>query len=378
MIRWCAILIPLLLVGAARRSPVPETTRARHEAVDWLKRHQHADGGWSSGRHGSDGLGSKSDVATTAFVVLALQRDEGGQRTHQAAIERGADFVIQAVRRAPVGARLRTPDGTQIQYKLGGLVDTHLAALMLSEVLHRLPEATRPQAAEALQVAVAKVIQAQNADGSFEDDGWAPVLSTALAARGLSRVVAKGHAEVAPVVFARSDAFHRSQVDGQRATLVTRGGAGVQLYGVASMLNGADHTLARTGDVAPAPDARRYAQVARALAIEAVAEDTNGHLLSGFGSLGGEEMLSYMMISETLAASGGPTWEAWRTKLAQRLPQAQNNDGSWVGHHCITSRVFTTAGGVVTLAAVDGVPEAAPPAGDGADVAAPPDGDRPL
>lgn len=30
-------------------------------------------------------------------------------------------------------------------------------------------------------------------------------------------------------------------------------------------------------------------------------------------------------------------------KMSELLPKAQNGDGSWSGHHCITSPVFCTA-----------------------------------
>jgi hypothetical protein len=75
--------------------------------------------------------------------------------------------------------------------------------------------------------------------------------------------------------------------------------------------------------------------------------------MAGYGSIGGEEMLSYMMISDTLAAMGGDEWTAWEGKVGGFLVGTQNADGSWAGHHCITSPVFVTAGAVMTLAAGD-------------------------
>lgn len=73
-------------------------------------------------------------------------------------------------------------------------------------------------------------------------------------------------------------------------------------------------------------------------------------VLSGFGNNGGEEFISYMMTSEGLVISGGDTWDDWNEKMNTRLSKIQNNDGSWSGHHCITSPVFCTAAVIMTLA----------------------------
>ena len=74
-------------------------------------------------------------------------------------------------------------------------------------------------------------------------------------------------------------------------------------------------------------------------------------VLSGFGNNGGEEYLSYMMTSESLAGVGGEDWESWYKKMNTRLSKVQNPDGSWSGHHCITSPVFCTAAVILTMTA---------------------------
>jgi hypothetical protein len=88
----------------------------------------------------------------------------------------------------------------------------------------------------------------------------------------------------------------------------------------------------------------------QAAAASKVAGD-QGTLMAGFGSIGGEEMLSYMMISDALSAGGGEDWVAWQAKIGPYLGGIQNADGSWSGHHCITSAPFTTAAAVMTLGA---------------------------
>ena len=66
-------------------------------------------------------------------------------------------------------------------------------------------------------------------------------------------------------------------------------------------------------------------------------------LLRGFGNNGGEEFLSYLMTSESLIITGGDAWQQWNTKMKSRLAKIQNPNGSWNGHHCISSPVFCTA-----------------------------------
>jgi hypothetical protein len=73
------------------------------------------------------------------------------------------------------------------------------------------------------------------------------------------------------------------------------------------------------------------------------------NLLKGFGNNGGEEYLSYMLTSESLVIEGGQPWEDWNAKMHSRLEKIQSADGSWTGHHCITSPVFCTAAVLQTL-----------------------------
>ena len=71
----------------------------------------------------------------------------------------------------------------------------------------------------------------------------------------------------------------------------------------------------------------------------------------GFGNNGGEEFLSYMMSSESLVSSGGKPWDERHHKMSNLFSAIQNPNGSWSGHHCITSPVFCTAAVVMTLTA---------------------------
>jgi len=320
--------------------------QAQTKGVVWLKRSQHQDGGWGSGEWGTEGLKAPSDVATSAFVVLALLRD-GGMTAHGPAIQRGVDFVLSKVDSAPkTGPRLDTPSGTQIQYKLGELVDTHLAALMLGKISGKLDPTRNTRVSVALDTVIGKVQQAQQANGAFDANGWAPVLSSSMATQALYTAMEAGK-DVDMEVLERAEEYQTGNITSDGAVDATDG-AGVPLYAVASTLR--NGKSAKERKAATGGDYTQDA-IAEEAASQAVVGDASGAVFSGFGSIGGEEMLSYMMISDSLVDGEPGAWDRWEAKVGTYLVGIQNPDGSWVGHHCITSRTFTTAGAVMTLAA---------------------------
>ncbi|MBX9583942.1 MAG: hypothetical protein K2X87_26890, partial [Gemmataceae bacterium] len=77
----------------------------------------------------------------------------------------------------------------------------------------------------------------------------------------------------------------------------------------------------------------------------------DGQFVAGFGSNGGEEFLSFLNISEALLVKGGKDWTDWDAKMTQGLEKAQDKDGSWAGHHCITGKTFCTAAALLVLTA---------------------------
>src|SRR4029079_6993162 len=71
--------------------------------------------------------------------------------------------------------------------------------------------------------------------------------------------------------------------------------------------------------------------------------------VAGFGNNGGEEFLSYLNLGESLREQGGAEWQNWKQKMSATICGAQNGDGSWSGHHCITGRTFCTGEALLTL-----------------------------
>ncbi|MBW2697949.1 MAG: hypothetical protein JRE70_15820, partial [Deltaproteobacteria bacterium] len=272
-----------------------------------------------------------------------------GDPKNRAAIERGVRFVVRTVESSPLeGPRLQGPEGTQPQYKLGRNVDTHFAALMLGEAIPTLSGDAHARADIAYDKVLTKVVAAQQADGSFDGNGWAPVLSSSVAAQSLYRARELGK-EILPETLARSDAYQRKLVDTETGEFDASEGAGVDLYAAASSLRGNSNAAKRAEG-----EERDRALAAARTSADAVGRDRGG-LIAGFGSVGGEEMLSYMMISDSMAEQGGDDWKAWEGRIGHHLVAIQNADGSWSGHHCITSTTFVTAAAVMTLGSGDAI-----------------------
>jgi hypothetical protein len=72
---------------------------------------------------------------------------------------------------------------------------------------------------------------------------------------------------------------------------------------------------------------------------------------TAFSQAGGEEYLAFHLITETMLQKGGDAWKTWYSTVRDKIVGVQNSDGSWTGHHCITSRTFCTAAACLVLTA---------------------------
>jgi len=261
--------------------------------------------------------------------------------------------------------------GTRVQAKLGPYVDTFLAALLLVEVKDDMPD---EQSSKRVEAALAKVIDKiernQKEDGTWDKRGWASVMSQALAAKALNRAAQKGVAvDVSVLERVEDDARYRYD---EKSGKFNVGGdaAGIELYGVASSFSGmqdSDNTNAvKEGEIkeklkqAKTQEERDQLQadLSRIAAVRAEVDKAAQSVLrrldderfvAGFGSNGGEEFLSYMLIGEGLVVKGGEEWQKWDKSITENLNRIQNKDGSWTGHHCITGRNFCTAAALMVL-----------------------------
>ncbi len=352
------------------------------KGIVWLIAAQHNDGGWGGGSHAKqqirDPHAITTDPATTAFTLLSLMRSGhtpvAGE--YQAQTMKGLEYLLSTVEKAKTEGPLITDiQGTQPQTKLGRFVDTSMTAQYLARVLPfvKKDEALHLRVDAALDKCLAKLQVSQKQDGSWgQGGGWAPVLQSSLSCSALEIAAANGK-QIDRQVLDKAREYQKQNYDVKSGKAKADAAAGVELYAFGGSLRGnasdareAEELVQKAkerGELdASAPvDAAslRVAGVGDKLANKlASAAEQNAaqlerlddeQLLTGFGNNGGEEFLSYLMTSESLVIAGGKKFASWDGKMQNRLAKVQNSDGSWSGHHCITSPVFCTAAVVQCL-----------------------------
>jgi hypothetical protein len=352
------------------------------KALEWLVEAQHANGGWGAGSHANqqnkDVRNVQVDPATTAFAALALLRagHTPVSGDYKASVRRATECLVQVVDSYDTGGpKITDITGTQPQAKLGPLVDTSMTAQFLARVLPTLPESEplRNRVNSALERCLAKLQASQQKDGSWNvEGGWAPVLQSSLGCSALELAQVAGK-KVDGEQLDRARSYQKGNFDRKTGRVDASKGAGVALYafssaqrasaGEARAAQDAIEKGKREGKLAAdapvnqenleksglkAQDAAKLAEAKKA--IDAQNRQLNDEaLLSGFGSNGGEEFLSYLMSCESLVITGGKQFQEFTDKMHERLAKVQNPDGSWSGHHCITSPVFCTAAVVQCL-----------------------------
>jgi hypothetical protein len=305
--------------------------------------------------------------------------------------------------------------GTQLQGKIGPYIDTFLANLVLAEMRGTAGPDEQRLIAALTKTMNKIVRHQNADGGFANNAGWAPTLSVGVATKSVARArqngvevdrkvldraladaraaadgkpAAGGAVATAPAVggpagtasapvplaAAPADGFARGgAVRGLAEGGFGGGDAGVKLY---SFGRGAGNTQdAVNGLRVEAAKAREILKDGRATDEQKKeAKDTIGKLgeaekandrvqaglaqtvrdekfVAGFGSNGGEEFLSFMHISETLVLKGGKDWTDWDAKMRAGLEKAQDQNGSWSGHHCITGRTFCTSAALLVLMA---------------------------
>lgn len=368
-----------ILVSTLRPAEIPDFV---HKGISWLVEAQHKNGGWGGGSHANqsqlDPHSIQTDPATTAFAAMALLRtgNTPSKGDYQKTVLRATVHLLDVVESASdEGPKITEMTGTQPQAKLGALVDTSMTAQFLARVLPTLQEKSKlhSRTDAALDKCVAKLQASQKADGSWNvGGGWAPVLQSSLSSTALE-LAQVGGKKIDAQSLVKAREYQNSSINAETGAASSADSAGVELYAFSSAqrANAADASSAeRVVSVAKAAGklpkdapvseqtlrslgvkkakAMRWAQSVRQKNVQLQRLDDD-RLLAGFGNNGGEEFLSYLMTSESLVISGGDDWTKWNDKMHSRLNKIQNSDGSWNGHHCISSPVFCTAAVVQCL-----------------------------
>ena len=352
----------------------------------WLADAQFENGGWGAGSHSRqdvrDPRAVQIDPATTAFSAMALMRsgstlNEGPYHTH---VKKALLYMVDLVESYPEeGAFISNIKGTQPQAKLGQNIDVSMTAQFFTRALPHIQNDPQLEnrVRKALATCLVKLQRTQSADGSWNDrGGWASVLQSAMA-NSAFEMAADADIEIDDKVLEKSRAYQRQNVDVESGEVRTEQAAGISLYSLSSnqratakeakkveelVLRGrADGVLSAESAAAPTVDDLATMGVEADEAQKLVSSYRQNEMtremlkkddvLRGFGNNGGEEFLSFMMTSESLVVTGGDDWESWYARMHNLLSSVQNGDGSWSGHHCITSPVFCTAAVILAMTA---------------------------
>lgn len=347
----------------------------------YLISQQEENGGWSQGQesafmgHVDNNITNLPNVGDTCMAAVAFMQagNYPNAGTYSKNVNKAISFICNTIEKSDNNSLSITDvQGTRLQMKLGPYIDTFLASLALSEARgHMLDKAGERQVSLALNMVVHKIEQHQESNGKLAAGGWAPVHAQSLATKGLNRAKQTGIA-VREDVLAKAEQYAKDSFDSKTAHFAAAGSP-VPLYAAGatlSELQASINTNNQSEDTArkilankkSSQSDRELAQSklyrfkatkdAQKQAISAVVSKLdNDGFVRGFGCNGGEEFLSYLDISETLKANDTKEWQKWNQKISDNLYQVQNNDGSWMGQHCITSRTFCTAAALLVLTA---------------------------
>ncbi|MGX1929601.1 hypothetical protein [Flagellimonas sp. 2504JD4-2] len=353
---------------------------AVRDGLQWLSKAQLPSGGYGAGSHSAqhirDPHAVKADPATTAMVGMAMLRSGTTLQKGEYAqnLKKVLDYLLETIE----GVRNNEPyitqvRNTQIQSKLGANIDAVLAAQFLSNILDRdLDGIDKKRIVRCLDICIARIQEGTDEHGKQRGAGWAGVLQSGMANSALEAAQAVG-ATVDNDILERSKKYQKENYNEKDGSVKTDDGAGIILYSVSGSVRAsakearkvkADINKAKAeGKIAAdaevnaevleeigyaSGDAQKYGT---AYKVYESAKQTaqRDEVLDGFGNNGGEEFLSYLQTGESLLVSKDEDWKDWYENMSGRILKIQNKDGSWNGHHCITSPVFCTATSLLLL-----------------------------
>ncbi|MDX1462310.1 MAG: hypothetical protein R3359_04575 [Marinirhabdus sp.] len=350
------------------------------DGLAWLAAAQLANGGYGAGSHSAQHLRDPhavaADPATTAMVAQAFLRSGSTFRkgVYAENLKKATHYLVETIlNTAPSSPYITDVRNTQIQRKLGENIDAVLAAQFLSNLLNRNVKGTNTQELRrALAICVSKIEAGTDATGRQKGAGWAGVLQSGLANSALEAAQSVG-AEVDDAVLEKARQYQKQNYDEQNGAVKTEDGAGVMLYSVSGS--------ARASAIQARKAKEQINKAKREGKLDAEAEINVENLkiagysqsqalgyktaydvyesakntaqredvVTGYGNNGGEEFLSFLQTGESMVVNDDTDWKSWYDNMSGRILKIQNADGSWNGHHCITSPVFCTATSVLLL-----------------------------
>lgn len=343
--------------------------------LSWIARAQNQNGGWGAGSYHRQDImdphAVQTDPATTSMVAMAILRSgstlTGGEYAKQ--LNKALQYLLSCIETSPAASyNITQLTNTQIQTKLGANIDVVLTSQFLSNILEYAShdKALQERVKKNLNTCVTKIQRAQDKDGSMRGDGWAGVLQSSFATTALEAAQANG-ANVDEDALKKAREFQKGNYDAKTGESKTDRGAGIVLYSVSGSTRASakearrvqeEMEIAKRSGKLPqsaAPSAENLEKIgfakddairySTAYEVYQSAKQTaqRDEVMDGFGNNGGEEFLSYLQTGEGMIIGKDQSWKNWYENMSGRLIKIQNNDGSWNGHHCITSPVFCTA-----------------------------------
>ncbi len=351
-----------------------------NDGLVWLGKAQLENGGYGAGSHNRQGQMNphavNTDPATTAMAAMALLRSGSTLKkgAYKEQLKKALSFLLNQVESVSKDdAFITSEKGTQIQSKLGNNIDAVLTAQFFSNLLkEELDTKTKKRVEASLDICVDKIQRATDADGKIKGAGWAGVLQSGLATSALESAGSVG-ANLDEVVIASQKNYLKNNYDEKSESVRTTDGAGVILYSVSNSARGSAKDARKAKElIAKAKkegklneDDKVTVENLQDIGIsesEAIAYTSSynvynaskqqaqrNDVMAGFGNNGGEEFLSFLQTGESMVVNDDNDWKNWYDNISGRLMKIQNEDGSWNGHHCITSPVFCTATSLLIL-----------------------------
>lgn len=304
----------------------PQSERAIRRGEEWLLKTLHRDGG-----AGVD-IGQPTDIGCSSMVGLALMAQGNtpveGPRSRE--VQRILSFLLRATENMPEDD-ITSSTGTQLQNKIGRHAHSFFAALFLAEVIGEGWD-TDP-VRDSLKRVLSAIVKSQTAEGHWGNQSWAPTLGTvmgwvALRAAHYAGMKVGSSPELTAKHLVQQMSTSLNQNQGSWMHTLYKNATGIRVLYALGM---EDEPVAK----------KAFADV------EGLIKKDN----TAFSQAGGEEYLAFHLITETMLQKGGRDWALWFPTVRDKIISVQNSDGSWTGHHCITSRTFCTAAAILVLSA---------------------------
>ena len=304
----------------------PQSEKAVRKGEDFLMKTMHRDGGC-----GVD-VGQPQDIGCSAMVGLALMAQGNtpveGARSRE--VQRIVSYILRAAEVMP-NDDITAQQGTQLQNKIGRHAHSFFAALFLAEVIGEGWD-TEP-VRDGLKKIIAAIVGTQTPEGHWGNQSWAPTLGTvmgwvALRASHYAGLKVGSSPDITAKHLVQQMSTSLNQNQGSWMHTLYKNATGIRVLYALGMEN-----------EAVAKNAFKD--------VEQLVNKDN----TAFSQAGGEEYLAFHLITETMLQKGGNDWATWFPTIRDKIIGVQNADGSWTGHHCITSRTFCTAAAILVLTA---------------------------